>query len=321
MKTATAVAHSNIALAKYWGKADSERMLAAVPSLSMTLEALHTRTTVTFDAAIPADEVLLGDSPAQGRARSRVVALLDRVRRQSGLVQNARVVSTNNFPTAAGLASSASGFAALAVAAAAASGLSASGEELSSLARQSSVSAARSIYGGFVALGAGAEFAERVAPAESFEASMVIALTAAGAKAVGSSEGMDRTARTSPYYQAWVEHAPAVYERARRAIIDQNLEALGEAMEESALMMHASMFAARPALVYFTPATLAAMERVRALRTEGVPAFFTMDAGPHVKVLTRPSFATRVADALADTPGVLSVLVSRVGPDASVEPS
>lgn len=315
-RAARAVAHSNIALAKYWGKADVERNLPAVPSLSLTLDALSTETSVEFDAALEKDEATLDERVVEGRPLARIVALLDRVRDRAGSGERARVVSHNNFPTAAGLASSASGFAALALAATKAAGLDATPEEVSALSRASSASAARSVYGGFVSLGAGAEAAERVAPPDHFPVSMLVAVTATGPKAIGSTEGMQHTAATSPYYAAWVERAPALYDEVRAAVIARDLGLLGAAAEQSALMMHASMLAARPAIVYFSPVTLAVMERVRALREAGTPAFYTMDAGPHVKVLTAPADATAVAAALFGVPGVVRVIRCAPGPDA-----
>jgi diphosphomevalonate decarboxylase len=318
-RAVTAVASANIALAKYWGKADERENLPAVPSLSLTLAGLTTRTRVEVDASLAEDEVVLDGAPATARARERVLGVLDELRRLRGARLFARVTSANDFPTASGLASSASGFAALAAAGSVAFGLELELGEVSALARRASASAARSVFGGFVALGAGARSAERVLAGEDFPLSMVIALTASGPKSVGSTEGMLRTAATSPYYGGWIEAAPGVYERVRSAVLARDLGALGPAVERSALMMHASMLAGDPPLVYFNPATLAAMETVRDLRAQGTPAFFTMDAGPHVKVLTEPTAADAVAAALRETPGVERVVTSAIGPDVRLE--
>ena len=152
MGVGKAVAHSNIALAKYWGKADAVRNLTAVPSLSLTLAALRTVTTVRFDDSLALDELSLGGVLVSGRPLLRVSKLLDTVRAQVGLTTRARVESVNDFPTAAGLASSASGFAALAMAATRAAGLELSLAEVSALARAASASAARSLFGGYVSL-------------------------------------------------------------------------------------------------------------------------------------------------------------------------
>ena len=149
---ASARACANIALAKYWGKADVKRNVPAVPSISMTLDQLVTETKVRFDPSLRADSVRLDGRRASTGEAARVVAMLDRVRREARLRSYARVSSHNHFPTAAGLASSASGFAALAAASCAAAGLRRSSRRLSALARQSSASAARSIFGGFVEL-------------------------------------------------------------------------------------------------------------------------------------------------------------------------
>jgi diphosphomevalonate decarboxylase len=313
-----AVAHANIALAKYWGKASDGANLPAVPSLSLTLAGLLTRTRVTVDAALADDQVSLDGETAAGRAKERVVRLLVEARALAGTKTFARVESVNDFPTAAGLASSASGFAALAVAASSAYGLGLSPREQSAMARRASASAARSLFGGYVELGARAESAEPVLPGADFPLRMLIAVTARGPKSVGSTEGMQRTRDTSPYYAGWLTAAPEVFERAKHAVLARDLEALGTAMEESALMMHASMFAARPAIVYFAPATLAAMAAVRAVRNAGTLAYFTMDAGPHVKVLCRPEDEAEVTAALVAVPGVERVIPTGPGEGARI---
>jgi diphosphomevalonate decarboxylase len=315
----TAVAHANIALAKYWGKASTEDNMPAVPSLSLTLDALRSRTHAVVDGELGADAVTLDGALATGRARERVVRLLDELRALTGTTAHLRIESSNDFPTASGLASSASGFAALALAGSHALGRPLPLATLSSLARRASASAARSLFGGFVALRLGAAAAEPLASGADWPLSMVIAVTASGPKSVSSTEGMRHTLATSPYYPAWVAAAPALFAEVERAIVARDLETLGAAVEQSALMMHASMLAARPALVYFAPATLRAMERVRELRRAGTLAFYTMDAGPHVKVLCETSERDGVATALGAVDGVERVIVSGPGPGAYVE--
>lgn len=315
-RTAQVMACSNIAIAKYWGKADTELNLPAVPSLSMTLDGLRTVTRVTFDDELRTDEATLDGEPLSGRPLARVTALLDRVRSIAGCSDRARVESNNDFPTASGLASSASGFAALALAASRALKLGLSAGRVSGLARASSASAARSIFGGYAALDAGAREAERVAPASHWELAMLVAVTDPGPKSIGSTSGMQHTAQTSPYYREWIREAPRVFDEVKRALLARELEPLGEAMEHSALLMHASMMGARPAIVYLAPATLSVMSLVKRLRADGLPAYFTMDAGPHVKVLTLPRHADEVALALDEHPGVERVIRCGPGPDA-----
>lgn len=313
-RSATARACANIALAKYWGKADERENLTIVPSLSLTLDGLWTTTEVSFEEGLDADQAVLDGVALSGRPLERIARMLAQIRELSGLKLHARVTSRNDFPTAAGLASSASGFAALAAASSAAAGLELSPAEQSALARAASASAARSIFGGYVALPARARSAEPVLSGEEFPLCMLVAVTELGPKDTGSTEGMGHTQRTSPYFPAWVEHAPLLYEEIRRAVLARDLEALGAAAEQSALMMHASMLAARPALIYWAPATLRVIERVRALRKRGTLAFFTMDAGPHVKVLTLPGDAATVAQELEQTEGVKRVIRSAPGP-------
>jgi len=321
---ALARAHANIALAKYWGKADELNNVPAVPSISVTLEALTTTTEVRFDPSLECDELELDGRPAQGRAVDRVVKQLDRVRRLANLDTRARVVSSNSFPTGSGLASSASGFAALTLAAMGAAGVAIDLDLASDLARRASASAGRSLHGGFVRLRAGEPgsallAAEPIAPASYWDLRVVVAVTSKGPKKVGSTEGMGHTARTSPYYESWVELCPRLAAQVEGAIEKRDLRALGEAAEQSALAMHACAMAAAPALVYLEPATLGCVHAVRAMRDQGLAAWATIDAGPHVKVLTSPEDAARVRELLAGLPGVVDTIVSRVGGEATVQ--
>jgi diphosphomevalonate decarboxylase len=318
---ATAVAHPNIALAKYWGKREDGHNLPTVPSLSVTLAGMATTTTVAFDPGLEDDVFLLAGVPAGPLATRRVVALLDRVREAAGRRDRARVTSANDFPTAAGLASSASAFAALALAASSAAGLAWDEASVSDLARRSSVSAARSVLGGFVELHAGrpgdeALAAAPVASADHLPLRVVVAVTREGPKSTLSTEGMLHTQRTSPYYPVWVETAPSLFARVREALLARDLEALGVAAEESALRMHAAAIAACPGLVYWAGATVEVMDEVRRLRARGVQAYFTIDAGPHVKVLCSPADEDMVARALLSVPGVTRTIRTRPGPGA-----
>jgi diphosphomevalonate decarboxylase len=317
---ATAIAHANIALAKYWGKADQAANLPAVPSLSMTLAALRTRTTVRFDSSLQGDRLLLDGAAQSGRELDRVSKLLDGVRAQMGHPSGARlyaeVISHNDFPTASGLASSASGFAALALAARAAAGLDCALPLVSAVARAASASAARSVFGGYVVLESAGHAALPLLPGEHFPLAMLVTVLTQQPKAVSSTRAMQLTAQSSPYYPSWVAHAPAVFAQVKSALQERDIQALGEAVEHSSLAMHASMMAAQPGIIYLQPQTLRVMNRVRELRAEGVPAYFTMDAGPHVKVLTLPEHSRHLERELQQMPDVVRVIPSSPGPDA-----
>jgi diphosphomevalonate decarboxylase len=253
-----------------------------------------------------------------------VQRFLDLVRGMASIALPAEVATTNTVPTAAGLASSAAGFAALALAASRAAGLQLSPSELSALARRGSGSAARSIFGGFVEMAAGTRsdgsdaVAHALADDRGWDVRMCVAVTGTGAKAIGSTAAMDRTAATSPYYAAWIASVPADLDEARTAVAARDLERLGLVAERSAMRMHASAMAADPHILYWNPGTIAAMATVRELRARGVAAYFTIDAGPHVKVLCQATDAPQVEAALAATPGVLRILVLAPGPGARI---
>jgi diphosphomevalonate decarboxylase len=318
-REATAIACSNIALVKYWGKSERGGNLTAVPSLSLTLAALTTRTSIRFDEDLTRDTLTIDGQALTGRALERATRLLDELRGLSGSRVRAEIVSANDFPTASGLASSASGFAALALAGEAALGLGLAPGEVSRLSRRASASAARSVFGGYVELLAEAEAAEPVAAPDWLDVEMVIAIVTLGPKKVSSTDGMLHTQRTSPYYPAFREAAPTLFAEAKSALLARDLDTLGAAMEQSTLMMHASMLTARPSLVYLRDVTWRVMEEVRNLRDDGVHAFFTMDAGPHVKILVERSAAAAVAERVAALEGVERVLRSNAGPGARVE--
>jgi diphosphomevalonate decarboxylase len=299
VSTATAIAHPNIALCKYWGKRDRALNLPTNGSLSLTLAPFHTRTTVTWGTE--ADTAALDGRPMDADEARKVFALLDRL---DGTRPPCRVESTNSFPTAAGLASSASGFAALAIAAAAAAGVTRTTEELAVLARRGSGSATRSLHGGWVAwprgmrIDGGDSHGIPLAPADHWDVRMVVAIVASGPKPMGSTAGMNHTVATSPYFAPWVESAEADLPEAREAVLARDLERLGRVVERSAMRMHASMIAADPPLCYWRPQSLAALEAVRGLRARGIGAWATMDAGPNVKALCLAADAEAVTEAL-----------------------
>lgn len=296
---ATATVHPNIALVKYWGKRDRDLNLPSTGSLSMTLSHFATKTSVVF--GVDHDEVIINGEEAMGRPAARVLKHLDLI--QPGRAP-AKVVSTNNFPTAAGLASSSSGFAALTLAALKALNIDHTPAQASILARQGSGSAARSIWGGFVEWRRGVKedgtdsHGLHVAPPDHWDLNMVIAVVDKGQKSVGSTEGMLRTMATSPMYSAWVSSWQRDLDQARQGILDQDLTMVGRAMEASTLKMFATMFTSTPPIRYWRPASVAIQDEVAKLRQDGINCWWTMDAGPNVKVLCEPEDAPAVADAL-----------------------
>ena len=323
----TARAGTNIALVKYWGKRDATLNLPATGSLSLTLANFGSETRVRFapDASPDGgDRIALDGKPADPHFAARVSRFLDLIRHEARVGLPAEVATCNSVPTAAGLASSAAGFAALALAASRAAGMNLAPSDLSALARHGSGSAARSIFGGFVEMAAGTlgdgsdACAQALLPAGAWDVRLVVAITSDGPKAIASSEAMELTAKTSPYYAGWLQAVPQDLAAARAAVVAQDLAGLGCVAERSAMRMHACAMAADPPILYWNAATLAAMETVRRLRAAGTQAFFTIDAGPHVKVLCAARDAALVEPALAATPGVVRTLVLAPGPGAEV---
>ncbi|MEO7071851.1 MAG: diphosphomevalonate decarboxylase [Rhodanobacter sp.] len=321
-RIACAQAQPNIALVKYWGKREGSLNLPASGSLSVTLEALHTRTVVAFDPALERDE-LWRDGAEHAAESERVAGFLDLLRARAGSDLHARVTTHNNFPTGAGLASSASGFAALAVAGSAALGLALEPRELSALARRGSGSAARSIFGGFVCMDKGVRedgadaCARPLLDGTQWPLCVVVAVTSTAIKAVGSGPGMEISRRTSPFHAAWLEGAQDDLVAAGHAITARDFAALAQVSEHSCLKMHAVMLASQPALVYWNGATVECLHVIRSLRErDGLGVFFTIDAGPQVKAVCLPQDAGRVAEALRTVAGVQTVLVSGLGAGA-----
>lgn len=307
-------ANVNIALIKYWGKAPGhgpdDANLPAVPSLSLTLDGLYTETRARFRPELDQDVITLDGRTLAGDERDRAVVLLDAIRRRADLASPFEIDSTNHVPTAAGLASSASGMAALAAAAGRCAGIEETAV-LSELARLGSGSAARSVYGGWVAWHG--RRAEPIAPLDHMPIAVVIAVASTGPKHFNSRDAMNHTARTSPFYPAWVEQAHATFDEALAALRDRDRARLFHAMERSTWRMHASAMAADPPVFYWLPASVAVLAEVQAIRKDGLTCGATLDAGPNVKVFCEPGDADTIAKRLSDVPGIATTIQSSAG--------
>lgn len=320
MMRGTAKAHTNIALIKYWGKRHEDLILPTNSSLSVTLDGLYTETTVEFKEELTGDVFLLNDVQIAGEAYARVTAYLDLFRDYAdkpGLY--AQVTSTNKVPTAAGFASSASGFAALAAATAKALDLHLSDKELSILTRQGSGSACRSIYGGFVEWEKGVRedgldsHAVQIAPQNHWDIRVAAVVLTAQEKDVSSRVGMKRTVDTSIFYQGWLDNVPTDLAAIKAGIAAKDFHVVGEIAEANCLKMHATTFGATPPFTYFQDTTMTVMQTVQNLRKAGIPAYFTIDAGPNVKVLYLPEDEARVLETIRALDCVENIIVSKVG--------
>jgi diphosphomevalonate decarboxylase len=312
---ATAIAQPNIALIKYWGKRDIARNLPAVGSISITLSELYTEMTVQLEAAFTQDTLRVNGECNAGML-PRISACLDQVVGHERMF--ASIESRSNFPIAAGLASSASAFAAVTVAAASAADLSPTIASLSRQAGRASGSAARSLYGGFAELTNvtdGIEVAS-ICSADVWPMNVIVAITESGAKVVGSTAAMEISRQTSPFYERWIQQQAGDLDIARSAIQNRDFAALAAIAEHNCLKMHSVMWASRPPTMYWNAATMRCMQTVRQLQDEGCDVFFTIDAGPQVKAVCLPQESRRVRAALARTPGVIDVMQSGLGAGA-----
>lgn len=321
MTTATAIANPNLAFIKYWGNRDNDLRIPLNGSISMNLDGLFTRTTVSFQPSLPYDELIINGHEIAGAGRERVSQILELIRKMANIRDSAEVMTENNFPSGAGIASSASAFAALALAGSKAAGLDLSERDLSRLARRGSGSAARSVPGGFVEWQAGNtdedSFAFSIAAPDQWKLMDCVAIVSASHKKTGSTEG-HAIAPTSPLQAARVADAPRRLDICRSAILNCDFNSFAAIVELDSDMMHSVMMTSSPALHYWKPASLEVMNQVRAWRAEGIPACYTVDAGPNVHVICLESEAHIVNKRLSEIPGVEDVLVARAGEGAKI---
>jgi len=323
----TARASANVALIKYWGKRDSDRLLPVTDSISITLDGLSTTTTVQWNKSLSRDLIRYnGELLEQGNTLKRIVEHLERVRTRGQLSHFAQVETRNTFPSSAGLASSASGMMALTLAAARAAGLEAAidpidWKNLSSLARLGSGSACRSAYGGVVQWHAGTapdgsdSYAQQLLRAEEWpELRVIVVITRVRPKEISSRTGMNHTMLTSPFYEVWPHIVRQDIADFMSYLPHRAFDAIGQIAERNALRMHATMLGADPPLIYWEPATVEILHTLVALRREGISCYGTMDAGPQVKVLCQASQVNELRDRLGHLNGVLDLITCSLGP-------
>ncbi len=320
--TTAAAANANIALIKYWGNRDTLLRLPSNGSISINLEGLFARTRVAFQSGLLQDMLILNGKKETGKALTRMVSFLDLVRQIAKTNLYAKVSSENNFPTGAGLASSAAAFAALSLAATKALGLELNEGELSRLARRGSGSACRSIPGGFVEWLPGnddrSSFAVSIAPPDHWDLVDCIAIIEPRPKATGSTEG-HRLADTSPLQPARISDTPRRLDICRQAILQRDFDALAAVTELDSNLMHAVMLTSSPPLFYWEPSSLQMMKEIQDWRQHGLPVCYTLDAGPNVHVLSQGEAVVQVKDRLEKFPGVFQVLTAKPGGPAHLE--
>ncbi|MDO8634586.1 MAG: diphosphomevalonate decarboxylase [archaeon] len=319
---ATAIANANIALVKYWGKRNEKLILPHNSSISVTLDGLKTTTTVEFSKNFHKDEFKLNGEKKSGEEAKKVSGHLALIRKMFRKKEFCRVESQNNFPSSTGLASSSSAFAALTLASVSALGFNPKPKELSIIARQGSGSASRSIFGGFVEwkkgfqAGGSDSYASELYPKEHWPDFRILAcIVSEKEKKVKSRAGMKQTVETSPFYRAWLSAVEEDLRKTRKAIKEKNLELLGKTAELNCLKMHATMITTTPSIVYWQDGTLKAMAAVWQMRESGAKAFFTMDAGPQVKIICLEKDTQKIKQRMSEE-GFEKIIESKPGEGA-----
>ncbi len=320
MKKTTVKVCSDVALVKYWGKKDEVLRLPENGSVSVKLDGLDTVTTVEFDDDLMRDQIMI-DGGSDEKELVRVVRHLDRIRKMAGKEVFARVVSENTFPKGTGLSSSGSGFAALTIAATEAIGLKLSQKEMSILARQGSGTACRCVCGGWVEWKDGetskASFSEMVFDVDYWDVRDVVVVVDEGKKRVSSTEG-HKKAQSGLFFEARQKNINGKIKKIKQYIADKDFEKFGELVEAEALEFHAILLTSQPYYLAWYSGTIEVMHAVRELREEGVLAYFTINTGFNVHVLTLPEYESVVVERMEGLDLVKKVLRVKVGGEPEI---
>lgn len=314
----TAIAPSNIAFTKYWGRKDEVLRLPENGSVSMSLSHLLTTTTVEFSPDFKKDTVII-DGQEVKEDVERAIKQIDRVRKMAGINYKAKVVSKNNFPSGTGLSSSSSGFAALTLAATKATGLNLSEKQLSILARTGSGAACRSIPGGFVEWLDGnasdTSYSKTIFPKDYWKIADVVAVVSEHKKEVPTSEG-HTNAQSSPFMEVRLSHMKKKNILVKKLIKNRNFKEFGELIEAEALELHSIMLTQTPHLIYWTPGTLRIMKLVSKWRTEGLPVYFTINTGQDIHLICQQKDSSKVQDKLKELDFVKEIIKNLPGDGA-----
>ena len=326
----SAIAHSNIALIKYWGRSKDHDPNLNIPlndTVSMTKygisDGIHlkTHTTIEFSPDYEKDIVTVEGKEITGRHLERIIRVIEHLKSLAKIDYKFKIMSYNDFPTQAGLASSASAFAALAVAAADALGLKFSRENLTKIARLGSGSAARSIHGGFVYSHKGnshdTSFAEQICATDCFDMSSVIAIVDTGKKEITSDEGHS-LAHTSHFNDIRIQKSQQQAKEIKNLILENDFNGVGQMAETNCLYMHSVMMTSQPSLFYWQPTTLNIIKSIQRMRNDGLPCYFTIDAGPNVHCLCQSKNMKALQKVIEKVAGVKRTIRVRPAGDAYV---
>lgn len=317
----TVKANTNIALVKYWGKRDQKLKTPLNNSISLTLDQLYTITSAEFTDS--EDKIIFEQQPSE-KSKRKIIDFINLIRNDFGKKEKLLIKTENNFPTASGLASSASGFAALASAINEIYRLNLPKTELSKYARIGSGSACRSVYGGFSEWEKGIRedgsdsYAIQIADQNYWDIRMLVVIIENKQKEKGSTEGMEETVRTCPFYPAWLETIDKDLTEVRNGILAKDLEKVGKTMEHNCLKMHSTMFTTIPAVIYWQPATLAIIHKVYEMRKNSIECYFTIDAGANVKILCNPDDVFKINEYLKEIKEIKQIIECKPGSEVQL---
>lgn len=321
MNEITVRSPANIAFIKFWGKKDPRLNIPFNDSISMNLSGCTTETTVEFDPSLKEDIISVDGNEVAGLGRDRVVVILDEVRKAAKVKLNARVTSKNSFPSDAGIASSASGFSALALAASKAAALNLGQRQLSILARRGSGSACRSIPDGFTywkkGKDNGSSYAFSLVPPEFWDIRDLVVVVSKEKKKAGSTEGHS-VAATSPYFESRLKKLPERIKVLKGAILRKDFDTFGATLEEETVDLHVMAMTSRPPIFYWNAGTMEVMHKVMELRVRGIKCFFTIDAGPNVHVICLGKDENRIKKELGRIKEVLFIIPNKAAGGARI---
>ncbi len=325
MKTSS-ISPINIALIKYWGKRDQDLILPYNSSISMTVDNLCTHTTVDFDDKYIDDIFILNDKEVEKDSKEYkkyVGRFLNIVRKKYNVDLKVKIASKNNFPTSSGLASSASGFSALSTAINCALSLGLDRKELSILSRQGSGSSIRSIYDGFVEWKKGEKEDGSDSYAEQIindwpDFRMVICITTEEEKKIKSRAGMAQSVSTSPMYNSWLLSVDEDIRVMRKGIKERNFSVVGKTAEENCLKMHAVMITTKPSIIYWNDVTIKIIQSIINWRQKGLESYFTIDAGPQVKILCVENNIKKIIDNCKKIKGIKNIIIAKPGKGSKI---
>jgi len=311
---AKAISPANIAFIKFWGKKDPLINLPFNDSISMNLSNCFTATEVEFSPRYKRDRVFIDGREVQDEKLVRVVKILDLVRKRAKKKLFVKIVSKNNFPSDAGIASSASAFSALALSASKAAGLSLPQKELSILSRLGSGSASRSVVDGFAEWRKGKDgqtsYAIQLAPPDYWNLADIVAVVDKGKKIAGSTEG-HKAALSSPYFKARLVELKTRIPAMKKAFLKRDLEEFGRLLEEEAVSLHVCAMTSKPPIFYWKKGTFEVVEAIFKMRERGVSVYFTMDAGPNVHAICLQKDSNRIRKIFNKLPGVLFTIINK----------